>query len=104
MSRDAQLYAFLILGLMLAYALVYVVCFGLTLLWDRSAETGAKWPARRRHLYASAGVLACGVLLMLSQMPARPSVEAVGWLAVTALLPAGVVVLVARVRWWMGVS
>jgi hypothetical protein len=38
---------------------------------------------------------------MLSQIPAGASVEAVGWLAVTALLPAGVVVLVARVRWWM---
>jgi hypothetical protein len=103
MSREAQLYAFLILGLMVAYALVYCVCFGLTLLWDRGAEANAKWPVRRRHLYASAGVLAFSVVLMLSQLPARLSGDAVGWLAVTALLPAGVVVLVARVRLWMGV-
>ena len=102
MSREAQLYFFLILGLLLAYAVVYCVCFGLTLLWDRSAEASAQWQTRRRHLYASAGVIACGVVVMLSQMPARASVEAVGWLAVTALLPAAVVILVARVRLWMG--
>jgi hypothetical protein len=34
-------------------------------------------------------------------MPAGASVDEVGWLAITALLPAGVVVLVARVRWWI---
>jgi hypothetical protein len=41
-EREAQLYVFLMLGLMVAYALVYVVCFGLTLLWDRSAAGGGE--------------------------------------------------------------
>jgi hypothetical protein len=103
MTRDGQLHAFLILGLLLADVLVYSASLGVALLWNRDAEASAQERMRRRHWLASAGVLIFSLGLMLWQMPAQPTANAVGWLAITALLPAMVVIVVARFRIWLWV-
>jgi uncharacterized membrane protein HdeD (DUF308 family) len=103
MTRDGYLYAALIFGLLLADALVYCVCLGIALLWDRNAQASTQHRMRSRHWLASAGVLIFSLGLMLWQMPTQPTANAVGWLAVTALLPALLVIAVARFRIWLWV-
>ena len=104
MVRDGQLYTLMILGLLLADALVYCVCLGAALLlWDRDAQASLQARMRRRHWLASAGVLVFSAGLMLSRMHALPSATEVRWLAIAVLLSALLVIAIAGFRIWLWV-
>ena len=103
MVRDGTLYILMILGLLLADALVYCVCLGAALLWDRDAQASLQVRMRRRHWLASAGVLVFSAGLMLSRLHTLPSATEVRWLAIAVLLSALLVIAIAGYRIWLWV-